>query len=196
MTVTLDPAMFNGWPKFQPWKCEKDEWEDAPEDGRPWKYIFCSNELPDFCRLLLEISMRDDRMLRNTALYVEIDPKIGNGATDLASSPAGLSRMRNAFGSLGHLHSFCAAQVDGPLSDNHKSEIIDTVCRERPTAMELIRHVLLSLKQADEKADGDHLRKAIVEYKTALSLIRSYCWRHDERHFVMHVVPFRGLAAW
>ena len=57
MTITLDPASLGGWPQGGPQFYDTDGWLDASEDGRPWRYIFRSEELPNFCRLLLKISM-------------------------------------------------------------------------------------------------------------------------------------------
>ncbi len=59
MTLTLDTTSMVGWPNGEPQLWNTDDWVDASEDGRPWRYIFCSDEIPNFCRLLLETSLGD-----------------------------------------------------------------------------------------------------------------------------------------
>ncbi len=187
MTLTLDPASLGGWPQGGS--------RYISEDRRPWNYIFCSDELPEFCRLLLEVSRNDDSVLRDTVLYIAINPMMGNGeANEIDGYSAGRARMRKHFGPLHHLHSFGAAMVNGPLSGSYKGAIIASLRKHCPTAMDIIHETMDSLSQADEINRNGQLLKANLRYKAALSLIRSCCWRCAERDFVMSS-PFPGLTA-
>ena len=195
MTLTLDPADLAGWPQVDPVFCETGGRVDASEDGRPWTYFFCSEELPEFCRLLFSMSTENENVLHMTALYLDISPAIGNGqTTEIDSNPAGLSRMEKLVGPLRQLHSFGAAQVQGPLSGSYKGKIISSVCRDCPTVMDAIHTTMTFLDQADEQVSRGQLRQASLGYKAALSLACSCCWRYDEQDFKMNSGPFPGLT--
>lgn len=196
MTLTLDPATLSGWPQGKTGCYEHGDWLDISEDGRPWSYIFCSDELPKFCRLLFETSVNDDSVLRKTVLYLDINPAIGNGqATEIDSHQAGLSRIGRLLNPLHQLHSFGAAQIDGPLSGSYKEGIIASICKDCPTAVDIIHSTIVSLNQADEQASKGQLLQANQGYKAALNSIRSCCWRYDEWDFVLDSGPFPGLEA-
>ena len=200
MTLTLDSPTLSGWPQERPWGCTDDQWEDAPEDGRPWSYIFCSDELPEFCRLMLEIH-RSASLLKDIVLYVGINSAIGNGQVEaIDDHPAGRARMRRLLDPLRPLHGLGAAQIDGPLSGSYKGEIIRSLCRNRPTAMDTCYETIASLEKADEQVSKDQLRQAILGYKAALSLIRTCHWRHRPRDpewdFIMSDGPFPGLRVY
>ncbi|CAD6594353.1 MAG: hypothetical protein ASARMPREDX12_008700 [Alectoria sarmentosa] len=196
MTLILDPAALGGWPQGGPRYRGPDRWLDPSEDGRPWRYIFCSDELPEFCRLLLKMSMDDDDILRKTALYLDINPAIGNGqAIEIDGNPAGLSRMERLLGPLRQLHSLGAAQIQGPLSGHYKGEVIQSICKDCPTAMDIVNQTMVSLRQADDQASKGQLLQANQGYKKALSFLRSCCWRYDEQEFVIKSGPFPRLEA-
>lgn len=196
MMLTLDPVDFNGWPYRRPTLCETAGGADAAEDQRPWKYIFCSDELPTFCRLLLKSTKRHYSPLRDTAFYIEINPAIWNRQeTEIDCSPAGLARMRKLLEPLRQLHSFGGAQVEGPLSGSYKGSIIMSVCKDSPTALDIIRIAMVALTEADEHVSKGRLLQAIDLYKTALMNVRSCCWRYDERDFVMKNGPFPEMKA-
>ena len=196
MTLTLDLASLGGWPQRGSWYWDTNGWMDASEDAEPWNYIFCSDELPEFCRLLLKISRYDTSLLRNTVLFVDLNAAIGNGeANEIDSYPAGRARLRKHLGPLHQLHSFGAALIDGPLSGSYKREIISSVCKHCPTAMMIIHTTMVSLKQADEQASKGQLLQANLCYKAALSFVRSCCWRYYEGDIIMNSGPFPGLTA-
>ena len=196
MTITLDPPDLRGWQGDGPWGSSGQR-EDAPEDGRPWNYIFCSDELPEFCRLMLYVYSNDDSLLKETVLYVDINPAIANGQVkEVDDHPTGRARMQKVLDPLRPLHSLGAAQIDGPLSGSYKSEIIRSICKHCPTAMGIVHETMASLEQADEQASKDQLRHANLGYKAALSLIRSCCWQHREQDFVTSDGPFPGLKVY
>ena len=193
MTVTLDSTNLSGWPRDGPWYTE-DQREDPPEDGQPWKYIFCSEELPEFCRLFLDIFRYDNSSLKETVLYININSAIANGqGKQIDDHPAGRARMQKLLGPLRQLHSVGAAQIDGPLSGGYKGEIIRCICKHYPTAMDIVYETMACLEQADEQASKDQLRHANLGYKAALSLICSCCWRHQGWDFLMSDGPFPRL---
>ena len=194
MSLTLDPAAFSDWPHARARWCRDDKWEDASEDGRPWSYIFCSEELPEFCRLLLKLSRNDHNILQKTVLYVDINPALLNGqATDIDSNPAGQARMRKLLDPLRQLHGLGAAQIDGPLSGSYKGYIITSICRHCPTAWDIVSTTMAYLIQGDSQASEGQLRLANLRYKAALSLVLSCCWRNEERDFIMDGGPFPEL---
>ena len=196
MSLTLDPATLRGWPQATPRWYGDEQPENTSEDRRPWRYIFCSNELPEFCRILVRMSRADDSILRGTALYIDINPAIvGRRATEIDDNPAGKVRMQRLLDPLRQLHSLGTVQIDGPLSGSYKGKIITSICKHVPTAMDIIHSTSASLEQADKRASQGQLRQANLEYKAALSLIRSCCWRYQEREFVMDSGPFPGLKA-
>ena len=200
MTLTLDPPEECGWPPehwFQSWsRTGATDIEVPPEDGRPWNYIFCSDELPEFCRLLLSNFQHRLDSLRETVLYINIHSAITNGQAEVIDNhPAGRARMERFLGPLRQLHSLGAAQIDGPLSGSYKGEIIRSICRHCPTAMDVVHAAIASLKQADEQASRSQLRHANLGYKATLSLLRSCYWHHQEKDFIMSDGPFPGLEA-
>ena len=196
MTITLDPPDLRGWQGDGPW-CTSGQREDAPEDGRPWNYIFCSDELPEFCRLMLYVYENDDSLLKETVLYVDINPAIANGQVkEVDDHPTGRARMQKVLDPLRPLHSLGAAQIDGPLSGSYKGEIIKSICKPHPTATDIVYETIASLEQADEHASKHQFRRANLEYKAALSLIRSCCWQHREWDIVMSDGPFPGLKVY
>lgn len=197
MTLTLDPLTLRGWPQRRPWWFwwwTDDQWENAPEDDPLWNFIFCSDELPEFCRLMLDVHRKRDSLLEEIVLYVEISSAIANAHVKaLDDHPAGRARMEKLLGPLRRLHGLGAAQIDGPLSGNYKGEIIRSLCTHCPTAMDIVHDTIISLEQADEQASKDQLRQANLGYKAALSFIRSCCWQLQEGDFIMIDGPFPGL---
>ena len=196
MTLTLDPTSMIDRPIGGP-----QLWNTS-EDERPWRYIFCSDEIPNFCRLLLEMSLNYDTILRDTILHININPYIWNGeTTEIDSHPAGLSRMKKLLEPLRQLHSFGAAPVEGPLSGNYKEEIFRSVSGDCPTAMDLINTTMVALKQGDKHiaegkvSDEGKVLAAKRMYGLALIYVRSCCWRYHERDFIMDSGPFPGLQA-
>lgn len=186
MTLTLDPADFGVWPYHM----------RASKHDRPWNYIFCSDELPTFCRILLELAIANDFILRNTAIYIGINAAIWNGqAAGIDSNLAGLARMRKLLEPLRQLHSFGAAQVEGPLSGSYKGSINASVCKECPTAFDIIETAMEALSQGDEQVSKGRLRQSNQGYKAALNYVRSCFWRYDERDFIMNSGPFPKLEA-
>ena len=195
MTLILDPVTMGHWPPRPP-SYGTEETVDASEDRRPWKYIFCSDELPTFCRLLLRLSQDYDGLLRDTALYIVINSAIWNGQATMDTNTVGLSRVRKLLEPLRQLHSFGAADVDGPLSVSYKLSINQSVCKHCPTAMEIIEFAMLTLGAGDEQLSKGQLVEAIRIYKVALSHVRSCCWLYDECDFIMNSSgPFPGLEA-
>ncbi len=197
MTVRLDPATLSGWPKVKSleygyWKY--DQMEDVPEDGQPWDYIFCCEELPEFCRILLEMGRHERSIIRDTALILELNPALGNGqAVEIDSNAAGLSRMRKLLSPLRQLHSLGAAQIDGPLSASYKKDIITNVCKSCPSAMEIIESTMDVLDLADQQADKGQFRCANLGYKAAFSCIHTCYWQWEEHDFILDSGPFPGL---
>ena len=193
MTLTLDPESLGGWPRQYSYD---DGCKEVSGDGLPGNYIFCSDELPEFCRLLLETCEYDDSVPRNIAFYIDINPMIGNGeANNIDGYPAGLARSRRLLSPLHQLHSFGAAQVDGPLSGSYKGEIISGLCKQRPTAVEIMNKTIVFLEQADEENRKGQLLRAKIMYKAALSFVRSCTWRYQEQNVVMSSGPFPELTA-
>ena len=194
MTLTLDPPALTGWPEDRSWWRSIDKWEEAPEDGRPWNYIFCRDELPEFCRLLVKLHRNTDSLLKETVLYLGVSSNISTEHVKaIDDHPAGRARMEKLLGPLRRLHGLGAAEIDGPLSGSFKGEIIESICKHCPVAMDIVHETVASLEQADEKAGKNQLQQANLGYKAALSLIRSCCWKHQEENFIMGDGPFPGL---
>ena len=192
MTLTLDSSCSRAWPRGWPW-CYTDD-EVAPEDGRPYNYIFCSDELPGFCETLLNMSGHGGGPLEETVLYINISSALANGQVKMIDDhPVGRARMEKLLGPLRRLHSLGAAQIDGPLSGSYKGEIIRSISKDCPFAMDIVHETIASLEEADEQASKDQLRQANLGYKAALIYISSCCWRHGEWDFVMSDGPFPGL---
>ena len=193
MTLTLD------FP--EPVNPRKDcFWDDdncvmihAPEDGKPWSFIFCSSQLPEFCRLLLKNGVE---ALRQMELSVEIDSTAQTGQeTETGRTPDGLSRVDELLNPLRQLHSFGAVHIHGPLSDRYRDELISSICKDCPTAEAIIHFNMLSLDRADEQVSKGHFRKASILYKTALSSIRPWKRPYWEEAKIMADGPFPGLTS-
>ena len=192
MTLTLDFSNSVDLPKYI-FDNDKHEFIDAPEAGNPWNYIFCSSQLPEFCRLLLE---KDVEVLRQTALFVEIDFSSQTGhATETGSSPGGLSRVDELLNPLGQLHSFGLVQIHGPLSDRYKNELSASICKNCPYPEAIIQLNMVSLDRADEQVSKGHFTKANLIYKSALSSIRSCKWPYRRGAYIMDDGPFPGLTS-
>ena len=194
MSLTLDPPRLDGWPQMG-WPDESDE-DDAPEDEEPWAYMFCSDELPEFCRILLHVCQDFEADLPSTTLYVDIDPALGNGQVFVTgcNSP-GWARIQKLIQPLRQLHSFGAAQITGPLRGSVQAELISSVCKPCPTAFDIIDSTTIVLQDADEKLRKGKFREAITGYKTAHSCIRSCWWRYDEVKRIRSEGPHPGLDA-
>lgn len=193
MSLILDPPEFSGWPDS--WEDVDGCWQKTPEDRRAWKYIFCRDELPEFCRLLLQESEHNNS-LRSIVLYIDISPAIGSGqATEIDTSPAGRTRLWKLLNPLRQLHSLGAVQIDGPVSGRYKGLVITSVCKDCPTALDIIHETVTSLNEADNQASKGQPRQAILDYKAAISVVRSCSWRYDEREVVTDGGPFPGMKA-
>lgn len=196
MTITIDPMHYDGYPYLLPRFSETGSYVYASKDERPWNYIFSNDELPTFCRLLLKLSKFIDGLLRDTILYIEINPAISNGqATEIDSTPAGLSRMQQLLEPLRQLHSFGAAHVEGPLSGSYKGSINASVCGDCPTALDILQISMRDFSQGDQDLSEGRLLQANQLYKSALNHVRSCCWRYDEHDLIINSEPFPGLKA-
>ena len=190
MTLTVDPPapsdlLLYGW-NHPAYECEQ-----------PCKYIFCLNEMPKFCRLLLKYlgKRRNGQPLRNTTLYIDIRNTLKEQSGEIDRSTSGLLRLHKLLDPLRQLHSIGAVQISGPLSASYKSGVIADLCKGCPTAMEIIGTASVMLGQADEQLGQNHPIDAINIYKTALNSVRSCCWMYDEEYFIMDSGPFPGLRA-
>ena len=201
MTLTLNfPTSFD-LPKnnYANWDDDKCRMIYAPEDRNPWNYIFCSSQLPEFCRILLENNVK---VLRRMEIFIEIDPTAQTGqATETGNTPGSLSRVDELLNPLRQLHSFGVAHVHGPLSDRYKDELSASICKDCPTPEAIIQLNMLSLDRADDQVSHGHFTKANLLYKAALSSIRS-CKRPRGRigripriPTIMADGPFSGLTA-
>ena len=163
----------------------------------PCKYVFCSDELPTFCRLLIKHPgrYRKGQSLPHMKIHIDVHNAGRDHSWDMDRSASGLSRLHKLLDPLRQLHSLGAAQIEGPLSASYKRSIIADLCKGCPTAMDVIGSANVMLGQGDEQVRQDLLVDAINIYKTALNLVRSCCWLYRERAFVMDSGPFPGLDA-
>ena len=193
MTLTLDSSELSAWQRYRGLGHRDDGDKDASDSGRPSNYIFCYDELPEFCRILLNINDYGNTILENTNLHIDINPALGNGqATEFDSYPAGQARMGKLLNPLRKLHSLGGAQIDGPLSGTYKSDMIASICKERPKSVDVIDNVLLSLEHADKLASESQFREAKSVYKAALSM--TGCLPYLDSNHIMDDGPFPGLT--
>lgn len=191
MSLVLDPPEFRSRPNF--WGMTDGYLQETAEDESVWNYVFCSDELPEFCRLLLDAT-RYNNTLPSTVLSIDINPTISSGqATEMDTSPAGRTRLWKLLNPLRQLHSLGAVQLDGPVSGSFKSLVISSIRKDRPSVMDIIRETVTALNEADEQASKGQLRQPLFGYKAALSVIRSYDWRREERRIVTDSGPFPGM---
>ena len=193
MTLTLDFPGSVDLPKDSLFDETSSDYICEPEDGKPWNYIICSSQLPEFCRLLF---WKNRGVLGQTTLHVEIDSTVQTGqVTETESATCGRSRFDEFLDPLCQLHSFEVVHIQGPLSGRYKHELIASICKDRPTPEAVIQLSMLSLDRADEQVSRGHFTKAILIYKAALSSIRS-CkrpWRRNPTF--MADGPFPGILA-
>ena len=163
----------------------------------PCKYVFCSDELPTFCRLLIKHPGRYQKgqSLPHMKIHINVHNAGRDHSWDMDRSASGLSRLHKLLDPLRQLHSFGEAQIEGPLSASYKRSIIADLCKGCPTAMDVIGSANVMLGQGDEQVRQDLPVDAINIYKKALNLVRSCCWFYGERTFVMDSGPFPGLMA-
>ena len=187
MTLTVDDSVSDL--QFYGWSHSADE--------QPCKYIFCSDELPTFCRLLIENPGRWEKgqSLPNINIHIDIHNVGRDHSWDMDRSASGLSRLHKLLDPLRQLHSLRAAQIEGPLSASYKGSVIADLCKKCPTAMDIIGSANVMLGRGDEQVRQDRPVDAINIYKTALNLVHSCCWLYRERAFVMDSGPFPGLDA-
>ena len=166
-------------------------------DEQPRKYIFCLDELPTFCRLLLKDlgEYHEGQYLRSTTIHIGIHPTREQQFWEIDRSASGLMRLHKLLNPLRQLHSLGTAQIEGPLSPSYKSSIIEDLCKERPNAIDVIRTTTVMLGQGDKQIGRDLFVDAINNYKTALNHVRSFCWFNDEQRSIMDSGPFPGLTA-
>ena len=186
MTITLDAE----YPIERPY-CH----DGGPKHDGPCRYILCISELPTFCRLLLKhIKPSYVRNFRNTTIHVEIDVAIWKGdSKEIDRSPVGLSRLQRLLDPLHRLYGFSAAQVEGPMSSSYKRGIIEGLCKDPPTAIDIIETATRLLNQGDEQVRQTCPFRALQIYKDALAHVRSCSWSYNERYFIMERGPFSGL---
>lgn len=188
MKLTVDPLV----PVVSPFR----RWCDSADD-QPCRYIFCLDELPIFCRLLLKEFGKHSKCisLRSTAIHININTTWKEQTLEMDCSVSGLLRLHKLLDPLRQLHSFGAAQIEGPLSANYKSSMIADLCKECPNAMDVIGTTTEMLGQGDELDRQGLVVDAINKYRTALDYVRSCCWIYDEQDFVLDSGLFPGLTA-
>ena len=163
-----------------------------PEDGKPWKYIFCSSQIPEFCRLFLNNIVA---VHGQPTLHVEIASTVQTGSeTETESTTCGLSRLDELLDPLRQLHSFEVVHIQGPLSGKYKNELIASICKDRPTPEAIIQLSMLYTDRADDLVSKRHFTKAKLLYKAALSSIRSCRWPRRRNPIIMADGPFPGLS--
>ena len=188
MTLTVDPPL----PGDLAFYISSD-----PSDEQPCKYIFCLDELPTFCRLYSKNlgKYSKGQPLRNTKIHIDIPKTWKQQSREIDRSGFSLLRLHKLLDPLRQLHSFGAAQIQGPLSASYKSRVIADLCKECPTAMDVIGTATVILAQGDEQVSQGLPIDAINKYKTALNHVRSCCWLYDEQVLIMDGGPFPGLTA-
>ena len=200
MTLTLNPTSLGGLPESRsihqqttdPTAISDDD--DISEDDRAEKWIFCSDELPTFCRLVLNTRTIDGRLFQIMTLCIGVNPAIWKGqAMEMDSSPAGLTRMQKLLEPLRQLHSFGNSSIEGPVSGTYKESIIRSVCKDCPTALEIIGTVMDSFNQGNERMNEGNFVQAKQLYKQALNYAGSCCWLYEEEKFITEEEPFPGL---
>lgn len=172
--------------------------QDWPHpDEASSKYIFCADELPTFCKLLLKHLGKPDKChsLRSTTIHIDIHNTWKERCWEMDHSASGMSRLHALLDPLRQLHSLGAVQIEGPLSASYKSSVIADLCKECPTATDVIGATIKMLDQGDEQILLDLPNTAINKYKTALSQVRSCCWINDEHSLITDNGPFPGLTA-
>ena len=188
MTVTVAPPISDEW-RF---------WGSTDsDDEQPCKYIFCPNELPAFCRYFLRSlgGINRGQSLRNTTIHIDIHNTRSEQTWEMDRSASGLLQLHRLLDPLRQLHSFGAAQIEGPLSASYKSSMITALCKECTNAMDLIGTTTVMLGQGDELDRQGLTVGAINKYKTALGYVRSCCWMYDEQDSLVDHGPFPGLTA-
>lgn len=191
MSLVLDSPETSGWPES--WEYIDGQLLETAEDKPVWKYIFCSDELPELCRLLLR-EIGSTVTLRSTMLFVDINPAISSAqATEMDTSPAGRRRLWKLLNPLLQLHSLGAVQIDGPVSGSYKGLVITSICKDRPTAIDIIQETVTALDEADKEARKGQHREGILRYRAALSIIRSCKSRYIDLEIVTDSGPFPGM---
>ena len=181
MTLTLDSSHFVFWDVDPEQSCE---------------YIFCIEEMPTFCRLLSKLQKRYPHPpLRRPSIFVNVSATWRDVQWEMDCSAAGLLRLQKLLGPLRQLHIFGTAQIEGPISDSYKSDVIASLCKNPPTATELIQTVMMCSSEADELLGQGFAIDAIGKYKSALNCVRSSRWRHDFRRFAVDSGSLAGLSA-
>ena len=197
MTLTVDSENGENLSLNGPWYYRAASDVDASKDGQPWKYVFSSDELPTFCRLLLKLSKFRGLLLQKMILCIEINPAILNGqAKEIDSTPAGRSRTQKLLEPLRQLHSLGAAHVEGPVSSSYKRSMNASLCGDAPTAMDLIEISMQALVRGDKDFGKGQLLQANELYKSALNHVRCCCWRYDEDDMILDDGPFPGFEAY
>lgn len=194
MTLTIDSENLENLPHDGPWYYGAPSYASASKHERPWKYVFSSEELPTFCRLMLQLGDSNGRLLHNAILHIEINPAISNGqAKEIDSTPAGLSRTQKLLEPLRQLHSLGAAHVEGPVSSSYKRSMNASLCAYAPTAICLIEASMQDLVQGDKDVNEGRLLHANQMYKSALNHARSCCWQYEEDSIILNDGPFPGF---
>ena len=188
MTLTVDPPSSDNLTFYG---------SSDSADRKQCKYIFCLDELPTVCRRLLKYpgSMERGQYLQNTTIHIYIHNLWKEQSWEVNRSASGLSRLQKLLDPLRQLHSFGAAQIEGPLSASYKRYFETDICKECPTAMDVIGAATVMVAQADEQVRQDLPFDAINKYKIALNHVRSRCWTYGERTSIVDSGPFPGLTA-
>ena len=193
MTLTLNPTDFESLSQSSLVDPQTTDTTEFSEDDQAGKYIFCSDDLPAFCRFLLK---RSGMPLGNMALCIGVNPAIWKGpAIGMDSSPVGRSRVQKLLEPLRQLHSFEGSCIDGPLTATYKDSIRKSVCNDCPTALETIGTVVDMLTQGDEQMSEGRFVLAKQHYRQALNYAGSCCWLYGEEDFIIEEGPFPGLTA-
>lgn len=186
MTIVLNPAEF------------VDQFSAQSGDSgtdRPWRCIFHIDELPSFCSLLLKYNkVRRGHFLQNATIHIDINAAWKGQPAEMNRNAIGLSRLRRLLDPLYQLHSFGAAQIEGPLSGDYKSSVVASLCKVCPTGLETIQTAMVILSQGDEQIGQNRPLQAVQLYKSALGYVRTCCWLYDERENIMNSGPFPGVT--
>lgn len=186
MTIVLDPTEFAG-------PCLAESCDSGTE--RPWRYIFCVDELPTFCRLLLKLNRRrQGRLLQNATIHIDINAVWNGQPAEMDRNAIGLLRLRSLLDPLHQLHSFKAAQIEGPLSFSYKGSAITSLCKACPTGLEIMQTAIVILSKGDEQVGQNRPTQGVSLHKSALGYVRSCCWLYGERDFIMDSGPFPGVT--
>lgn len=170
-------------------------------ESRPVPVIFTilGENLPAFVTMLLVYERTLSGLLKNSALTISINERLGGGSGAQESGDEEALPVRSAtrrlLEPLCGLDSIQAVRIIGPVSDQYMAHIKASITRRRPTAEQTITALCSAVDDANQTSRSGEYALAMIKYKAVTrDLWRFDIMKPEMTNTIVHAGEYAGLS--